>query len=125
MKKIISILLATFMLFCCFSCSDNKGTNSSTDEVITDEILTSEYILKNGRTDYAIVLPENSNSYEETAASELSLLFYEATGISLSTIRNDELTHNDTAHYFSIGNTSLLESLCLCKRRAFSLYFSR
>lgn len=111
MKKIISILLATFTLFCCFSCSaNNNKTSSSTEDAKVDEVLTSEYVLKNGKTEYAIVLPENSNNYEETAASELALLFYEATGISLSTIRNDELTHNDTAQYFSIGNTSLLET---------------
>ena len=110
MKKFISILLVICVLITCFgcgSCSETPGTsvNESVDQVITDR-----YILNNGVTDYKIVLPEESNDYEESAASELSSLFNEATGVSLQTVKDTNLTHSESAKYLSIGNTNLFKS---------------
>ena len=108
MKKLIALLLGVCVIFTCASCKPTS--TSDNDSSVIDEVLTNEHILHYGETDYSIVLPEKSNYYEEMAASELLVLFNEATGIMLDVIKDDTLVHSDSAKYFSIGNTSLLES---------------
>lgn len=72
---------------------------------------TEEYIVKDGKTDYKVVLPENCSSIITTAASELTTFFYEATGIALPVIDDSQVSEvTANSQYISLGNTSLLRA---------------
>lgn len=106
MKKLISIILVICVLLGCVACT----TGSTPPPADNDQVATDRYMLSNGKTDYKIVLSEDANDYHKTAASELSALFYEATGVQLQTITDTNLTHTADGKYFSIGYTSLFNS---------------
>lgn len=72
---------------------------------ITD---TNDYLIKDGKTDYQVVVPEDCSSVINTAVGELTGLFYEATGISLSVI--DDTAATEGGKYISLGKTSLLQA---------------
>ena len=71
-----------------------------------------DYLVKNGTTEYQLVIPENAGTYTAFAQSEFVWLFEEATNITISTVTEsgDGLTHSESAKYISIGNTKMLES---------------
>ncbi len=72
---------------------------------------TNDYIVKNGKTDYKVVLPENCSSVVSTAASELTSFFYEATGITLPVVEDSQIKEvTQNSQYISLGNTTLLRS---------------
>ena len=108
MKKLISILLVLLLLVGAVGCS--KKNTPEKEEGSSDQVATEHFVLKNGFTDYKIVMPVNPTSVEDSAKSELLVLFEEATGIILPVISDAGLTHNADNKYLSIGNTALLES---------------
>lgn len=81
---------------------------------------TERYMVKDGKTEYKLVLPSYCSSTVKTARDEFLHLFEKATGIVLNVIldgadENDVsgatgLKHSATVKYISIGNTSLLRS---------------
>lgn len=74
---------------------------------------TDKYIVKDGASDYKVVVPLNQTSFEKTATQEFSYLFKKATNISLPVIRDEGLIHDRSNKFISIGNTSLLEQVDL------------
>lgn len=69
------------------------------------------YMVRNGKTAYRVVIPENATSDIEYAKSELSRFFKEATGINLRFVSDKNLTHSADNRYISLGNTNLYKSL--------------
>lgn len=67
-----------------------------------------DYLVKDGKTEYIIVYPENPTTYETTAVEELTVLFYQGTGILLSAKKDNENIPSNTA-FISIGKTKQLE----------------
>ena len=110
-KRIGGLLLATLMIFC-VSCKDNPdnsdpidgGDDSGQEDVITDVS-----IIADGETDYKIVVPVDAGTKINMAARELQYFFQEATGVSLSIIRDTNLSFDENDSYFSIGETTLYE----------------
>lgn len=143
-KRLISILLALTLSFSLFIVSGSQSASklqtlnatTTTDSVadgdaaISEDVKkvtfngthiftaperTDQYIVKEGRTNYKIIVPyaKTIGKYTKLAASELVEFFRQATGITLSIIYESEeggYTHNETDTYFSIGHTKLLES---------------
>ncbi len=107
MKKLLTIFLVLILAFSTVACnnSNNSGSNIDNEVVKTDK-----YLLKDGKTDYVIVVPENSNSMENIAADEFVTIFKESTGITLLVVKDSGLIFNETSQYISIGNTSLVSS---------------
>ena len=68
-------------------------------------------MVRNGKTAYRVVIPENATSDIEYAKSELSRFFKEATGINLRFVSDKNLTHSADNRYISLGNTNLYKSL--------------
>lgn len=120
MKKILSIILAVITCFSFVACknSDNTGLQDagrrrySGTHIFNVQDSETEYLIKNGATDYKILLPEKQTEYTNLAASELSTLFNEATGIQLQAEREtgSGYTHNAEQRFISIGKTNLFES---------------
>ena len=74
---------------------------------------TERYIVKDGKCDYAIVIPENADSRVNLAKDEFKALFLQATGYALPVIvetADNKLTHTPEGKYFSIGETAMLQS---------------
>ncbi len=148
MKKIFARILACLLLVstvlvtaACKSCKGCNGcsgdkTGDSTGATQQKELTvyndgvhefniteTTVPLVKNGMTDYVVVLPkEYENSVEQTVFSaikeEFSYLFKEATGISIRINNDTGLTHSAGNHYISIGETSLFETAGLSYDRS-------
>ena len=128
-------MIKTFALACCacltlnfFASCNIQGNSASTNDggdivqTTTKEDLytggthifdvkdTEKDMIKNGECDYQIVYPSSCTSNEEFAVQEFIELFAMATNIELEAKRDVGLTHNASAKYISIGNTSLLNS---------------
>lgn len=109
MKKAIAIFLATIFTFAFAGCAQDKPI-SGTDSAVVDQVLTEEFILRNGKTEYTVIYPENATETEKTAKDDLINTLYESTGVKIPSKTDEGLSHNKTAKYISVGNTTLLES---------------
>ena len=68
-------------------------------------------LVKNGQSEYKLVVPVERTSYLDTAKNEFVYLFQKATGVRLSVVYDDgNMTHNVNAKYISIGETGMLKS---------------
>lgn len=125
MKKIwknISFLLA-LTLGCSMvltACKDEDASSSSGTKLENEnnewvdgthggeEKETGDYIVKDGKTDYKIVLSQSPLAMESYAANELQTIFLEATGIKLPIVSEQTVTASDK--FFSVGRTSLFKA---------------
>ena len=121
-KRIISFILA-FATCCTFLSACDKESSAQEAYVAkkytyTDGVHdftapeTEEYLVRNGNTEYSLVLPEKQGKFITVAESEFKTFFKQATGINIKTIAesDDGLTHNATNKYISIGETKMLDS---------------
>ncbi len=88
----------------------NKEITKKEPFKATDFKETNEYIVKEAKSDYKIVISSTADSRENTAAIELQLFFKEATNIELPIIKDDALVHSAENKYFSIGKNALAAS---------------
>ncbi len=114
MKNIATILLAILLLGCSTACSckkekpvDNTQAVNPNHSVTVTE--TDDYLVRNGRSDYKILLPENPSEVLEFAAQELNYFYKETTGASLEIV-NDTM-QTEWNKVLSIGNTSVAKSV--------------
>lgn len=110
--KIISCLLAFTITFCVAGCNEREETVGRTVYNGTHDYTAPErnddYIVKNGKTEYKLVVPSEQSKYIKMAKREFNYLFLQATGISLNTVTDDQATYDENAKYISLGKTSLL-----------------
>ena len=66
--------------------------------------------IKDGKTDYKIVIPDVASDLIKTAAKEFTYLLGIATGATIMTESDAERVHNPMEKAISIGETSLLKS---------------
>ncbi|MGN1052081.1 MAG: hypothetical protein ACI4SH_01665, partial [Candidatus Scatosoma sp.] len=71
---------------------------------------TSEYLVKNGKTEYVLVADSAASGVERTAIDEFKTLFKQATGINIPEKNASGLVHSADAKYISIGENDLFES---------------
>ena len=118
--KRIAVLMASFFLLSAFTGCD--GMSSGDDNKIENldyetmqEVegthqfrvqTTAKSLVKNGATEYRVVVSETLSELEETALKELLYFFKEATGLSLQTTLDSEVSYTDSAKYISLGNTA-------------------
>ena len=67
-------------------------------------------IVKNGLSDYTVVVPENSSSFITFAGTELVNFIYQSTGVKLEMVDDRGLTYNENDKYLSIGDNKLYRS---------------
>ena len=122
MKRIVSLIL---VLISCFSFAlsgcgnDGKGNNKEEvrkrytgTHIFNVQESNDDYLVKDGRSDYRILVPEKETKYTNLGASEFATLFRESTGVQLPIERETDggYTHNASQKFISIGNTELFKS---------------
>ncbi len=123
--KFLSVCVAVLVLFCLPLTACKKGPN---DGGVLDESAkaaeklkydgthiytapdTDSDLVKDGKTEYAVVIPENKTALITRAKDEFVYLFKEATGININVISDGGLSHTADGKYISIGETELLKS---------------
>lgn len=116
MKRIFLFLLAAILAFGASACGKGTGTSASEDGSSSDGSggessvgLTDYDLVKNGRSDYAIVIPgEGLTSAETLGYGDLRVYFKEATGVELEILTDDKVQWSEGVSYLSVGNTKLL-----------------
>lgn len=113
--RIICLTLSAFTLFSCAACNDEETssvpgqsttrTNAENHQFNYTE--TDNWLLKNGQTDYVIVIPMTASTEVTYACDELVRYFEEATGVTLKTSVDNNLSHNASNKYISLGDTTL------------------
>ena len=69
------------------------------------------YIVKDGKTEYVVVVSDDEINDVTTAAKELYDIFLEATGISLEFVSDSSVAYSANAKYISLGRTQIAEVL--------------
>ena len=67
---------------------------------------TAQSLIKNGATEYKVVVSETPSELENTALKELIYFFKEATGITLETVLDSQVNYTNTAKFISLGNNA-------------------
>ncbi len=120
MKKliitIISIILAlgiALSVFFIVKCSNEEEKENPNDNTIglhdiSFEIDSSKEFIKNGKTNYVLVVSANANQKDNDAKNEFQRFFREATGYNIATITDSDVTtHGANQKYISLGFTKL------------------
>ena len=67
---------------------------------------TADYLLKDGKSSYKIVLPDDADADEVLAGERMQSLFKEATGVTLPIVYDTQIAGIDSDDaYISIGDT--------------------
>lgn len=106
----VLVLLSSSMVFA--SCQKDNPTLSSVDSTssIAPISTTGEYMVKDGVSNYSIVVPAEHDENVTFAASELQNFLVQSTGVKLSIITDDGMAYNPAERHFSLGTTSLFTS---------------
>ena len=113
-KNILAIFLGLFMcvnLFCISACKETTVEESSSQTVEPSIEYSDVSIVKDGKSEYAIVLPDSAATMEEFAASELQTFIELSTGVTLPIVSDYGLSYKKNSKYLAIGNTSFIDSV--------------
>ncbi len=84
-----------------------KKTYQGTHILNAPEVSSEDYFIKDGRSEYQIVIPADASNHVMIAVEEFNCLLDEATGIILPYITEGAATYTSDAKYISIGDTTL------------------
>lgn len=108
-KKITSFILAVITLFCFCSCADDpsaeRGGEEAGNQVVEEIKTTDQYLFRQGKSDYVLILPETYTSAESLAAEEFVAFMRQSTGYTFETY-SDADTLPKGQKFISIGNTA-------------------
>ena len=115
-----TLTLATAGLSGCKKDDEKDAATTKTPEINSDYVYdgthvytatdTNDYLVKNGKTDYRLVIPAESSASLRVARTEFVDLFKQATDIQLTVVTDDEVTSPTQGKYISLGRTKLLEN---------------
>ena len=106
--RFIALCLCLLFSFSAIGCKDNGGNGG---ESVVPE--TEYYLVKDGKTDYTVVIPQNCDKTVAFAAEELAYFFEMATELSIAVKTDAEITVVGDAGYINLGNTVFFDSLNL------------
>ena len=101
-KHVTAVFLALCCTFAVCACAQTQ-TPPPDDNTVTD---TQIDLVKDGATEYSILLPESPTASEKFASQELGNLCAEATGSVLNVLEDNGSVASD-GKYLAIGDTSL------------------
>ena len=101
---LLILVILSSSLFACAKNNENDNNETPTAGVILE---TNEYLVKDGKSDYVVVLPDSPVNWESHAANELVDNIFKATSVTLQIKSESEVTDNQKK--IVIGNTSFTE----------------
>lgn len=122
-KQILCFFLSSLCIFT--ACKPSDSSSSTNDDGAMQLPGTSEfeggahdtvvenldgYVVKNGVSEYTIVIPQEAGSMVSFAASELQALVYEATNCELSIKEDSQVGNSSSVKAISIGETNLFKA---------------
>ena len=117
--RVFAVITAGIALFGSVACSKkepteetNKGNQWTFDPTLSEEYKPADtdiVLAENGKTDYVVVVPENSDWTINQARSELQNFFSEATGAGLPVVSDTGLSFNTDKKYISLGDTTVYQ----------------
>lgn len=121
-KQILAMALATCALFAvgCKRNNENVEMNGDAEALETNMLPsyeggihelnyaeTSDFLVKDNKTEYAILIPATMSAETKFAAEELQTLFREATQCTMTIVKDDEVDeYSSSKKYISLGNTA-------------------
>ena len=111
-NHIISLFLSVVFIFSTLitsSCKAEETVSPNLNHQATIKV-TEEYLVKDGKTDYRILISDTPTEYEQYAADEMVEFFYEATGAKLQIVKDNGKTYSPTAKYISVGQNDYQKS---------------
>lgn len=114
MKKSFRYIVFASIMTCSFSlssCSSGGSGNQDNKFVGVHQYTATEtnnYLVKDGKTDYIVVIPEDASDKERLAREEFCYFFKAATNLEIKYVQDNEVNINSVDKYISIGNTELL-----------------
>lgn len=116
-KRFLSVLFALVTAFSFSSCV-LQNSNSSSSEVEQDDHKDISYakieelsydFVKNGNSDFKIVVSTEATDNDEKAYSELNYFLEQSLGVSLAVLKDNQISLDTNQKYISIGRTALFE----------------
>ncbi len=118
-KNVLCIILASFLVFSCISCStggspEGSGGNEPTPAPVNPNHIfkstdTDKYVVQHGVSEYTLVYPSVRHGSEGSVMTgEFNYFFEKATGVALPKTVDTGLTHTKDGKYISLGDTTLL-----------------
>lgn len=100
--RVLASALCSILLLGAFA-----GCNKQQEENVAPQVtvVEGEYLYQNGISGYSVLLRDEANYYEELAATELTTNLKNATGSSISVIRDSDLKGQN--RIISLGHTAL------------------
>jgi len=121
MKKLFIIALCVITACCaafstgCFGGEkNNTDTPAESPAKIGDEPLafddSNEYLVRNGKSEYRIVLASDASKIVKYAAEELQYFVEKSTAVKLPITSDADVAHDNNAKYISVGENRLLSA---------------
>ncbi|MBQ6921678.1 MAG: DUF4838 domain-containing protein [Clostridia bacterium] len=116
MKKFLCLILALGFIFCS-TCRDYNSHIVPDDSEQKDEmedntpVIEGHWIVKDGASEYVVLIPDAASSTLRTAAAEFTFFFNRATDINLEIKNNSEYSASEK--YISFGETSASDSVAV------------
>lgn len=108
-KRIICLLLVCFLMVSCLAaCGGEAAPEEPSSEPENSTLVEDKFVVKDGRTDYVLILPTKPMEYEKFAAEEFTAFMQQATGCEFRTVSDTDVS--GTGKYISIGNTQQLKT---------------
>ncbi len=111
--KITCIALALLMLMTAFVGCNNKTDDEQIDVIDYAPLLpasvakTGEYIVKNGKSDYKIIIPDDADQLLKTTANDIQNFIYNSTGATLPIEGDAAYTFDANQKIISLGATTI------------------
>ena len=107
LRRILIFMMCICALVGAVGCGKDTGTKKP-DGGPEEPTQTGNYIAYDGSSDYSILLPASAQPAETTAATELSSILREVTGVALDVVAENRVKNVSTSGYFiSVGETEL------------------
>lgn len=91
--------------------SSSRGGSTPTPATFLPE--SGNFLAQNGESDYVIVMPSQPSEKENMAKDELISSFAKSTGITLSSLTDEDVAYAPSSHFISLGENQLAKSLGL------------
>ncbi len=108
-KKLCLIIPLSFALVIILAIVGVLLLNKDSQTQIEENVLTDVVFIGNGKTDYVFLIQEEQTEYVSFAMQELEYFIYEATGITITFVEDENMLTQSTK-IISVGNTNLYQA---------------